>query len=739
MVLAHNISNRKRTTDVQIYQDVTFDTMLLSNDTLNGLKEAGFFKPSPIQLHGIPLGKCGFDLMLEAKSGTGKTAVFTIIALEKLDLNKGIQVIILAPTREIAAQICEVLKQIGCKYDGLCVEVVMGGLPIQDDINKFKEKNVHVVVGSPGRLKHLVQDKHIDTNSVRLLILDEADKLMEKSFLTDIQFIHTFLPKQKQVILSSATYPENSKELISQFVCGAQHICPNSNCVLLGVAQRITYVKYNNNIVKQTEYRFKELLKILTKKQFKQCLIFCNYQTRVGDLHKMLTKEKWPAEQLYGKQEQTDRLDAIKTLQEYKCRLLISTDLAARGIDASNVDLVINFEPPFEWQTYLHRIGRAGRYGSYGMAVTILSEGMEAKKFLNLLEALKISVNLTCLWNNDDTNEGVDGKEPVEPTMSEYTSLSKITKDNNYIDFWEILCDKKDLLEVNKTVESFEDLFKSFEVVEMDNIKSFSDLLMSFNNNNLPDSNENCSCQYKCIDAPNILAKDYLERINKIKQSILNTSKRKPTESSTEHKKYQDAKNLSINEMDIENDNIKNNCQSETPVNAYNNNNKNLVDSNNRYFEKKNIGVNYEATISNEVLKLGLPETFSGSKSKTKLGKSSKETVSKGTQKKKNSISDEYLKNKKEYVLNSQSSESEYNETITKSKHKAKYNRRKQSNYSKQNFTSKDSSSNISNNVYYECSRRNNETNSYTNWYNQLKFNVKQIEIAVYIDELSKL
>ncbi|XP_046968852.1 probable ATP-dependent RNA helicase DDX20 [Vanessa cardui] len=733
MVLAHNISNTKRTNDIQIYQDVTFDTMLLCNNTLNGLKEAGFFKPSPIQLHGIPLGKCGFDLMLEAKSGTGKTAVFTIIALEKIDLNKGIQVIILAPTREIAAQICEVFKQIGCKYDGLCVEVVMGGLPIQDDITKFKDKNVHVVVGSPGRLKHLVQDKHIDTNSVRLLILDEADKLMEKSFLADIQFIHSFLPKQKQVILSSATYPEDSKELISQFVYGAQHICPNSNCVLLGVAQRVTYVKYNNNIVKQTEYRFKELLKVLTKKQFKQCLIFCNYQTRVGELHKMLTREKWPAEQLYGKQEQTDRLDAIKTLQEYKCRLLISTDLAARGIDASNVDLVINFEPPFEWQTYLHRIGRAGRYGSYGMAVTILSEGVEAKKFLNMLEALKISVNLTSLWSEDDTNECVDEKQTVEPIMSGYTSLSKNTKDNIYVDFWEILCGKKDILEVSKSVESFEELHKSFEVVEVDNIKSFSDLLMSFNNNNLPDPNENCSCQYKCIDAPNILAKDYLERINKIKESILNTSKRKHSESNIEHKKDEDDKNLTISKIHIGNDNIQNKCKSETPVTV---NNKNLVDNNNRYIENKNIGLNYEAKNNSEVLKLGLPETFSSSKTKSKSGKISKETVLKGTQEKNNSFSDEYFKNKKENVLNISSSESEYKETKTKSKQKSKYNRRKKSDYVK--HISEDSFSDISNNDY-EGSRKNNVSSSYTNWYNQLKFNVKQIEIAIYIDELSKL
>ncbi|XP_013146910.1 PREDICTED: probable ATP-dependent RNA helicase DDX20 isoform X3 [Papilio polytes] len=237
MVLAHDFNEGHRTQDVRISQDITFDAMLLTIGTLQGLNDSGFHRPSPIQLHGIPLGKCGFDLLLEAKSGTGKTAVFTVIALEKIDLNKGLQVVILAPTREIAMQIHDVIKQIGVRYEGLCVEVVMGGLPVSDDVEKFK-KNVHIVVGSPGRLKHLIQDKYIVTTSVRLLILDEADKLMEKSFEADINYIHSVLPQQKQVIMSSATFPESSKSFIENYVQNAQHICPESTNILLGIEQR---------------------------------------------------------------------------------------------------------------------------------------------------------------------------------------------------------------------------------------------------------------------------------------------------------------------------------------------------------------------------------------------------------------------------------------------------------------------------------------------------------------------
>ncbi|XP_026325190.1 probable ATP-dependent RNA helicase DDX20 [Hyposmocoma kahamanoa] len=237
MVLAHEMAEGTRTKDIKTSQGVTFSSLLLAPETLKGLQNSGFFKPSPIQLHAIPLGKCGFDLILEAKSGTGKTAVFSIIALEKLDLQKGLQTIVLTPTREIAAQVCDVIKQIGCSYEGLQVEVVMGGLPVQDDVAKFKKK-VHILVGSPGRLRQLVQEKYVSVTSVRLIVFDEADKLVDKSFVADINYIFSSLPQEKQVIMSSATYPEKAREAINKYLQGAQHICPDTDSILLGIEQR---------------------------------------------------------------------------------------------------------------------------------------------------------------------------------------------------------------------------------------------------------------------------------------------------------------------------------------------------------------------------------------------------------------------------------------------------------------------------------------------------------------------
>lgn len=306
---------------------------------------------------------------------------------------------------------------------------------------------------------------------------------MDKHFQTDINYIFKLLPKEKQVIMSSATFPEQLKTIMQLYVQNAQHICPDSTNILLGIKQFISTVNCNSNIVKQTQFRFEELLKILSKKHFKQCLIFCNYQVRVRDLCKMLMREKWPAEQLHGQQDQTDRLDALKTLQEYKCRILVSTDLAARGIDASNVDLVINFEPPLEWQVYLHRIGRAGRFGSYGMAVSILSKGDEELKFKKVVSAINGSLDLRDLW---DEEKLILDNADSEQTPCEYSEIiSKLTSNvqcDGVIENVEILRNTTDTPPESK-IDSFDELLSHFESHEFSTISSAPNLNKECNNN----------------------------------------------------------------------------------------------------------------------------------------------------------------------------------------------------------------------------------------------------------------
>ncbi|CAH0729823.1 unnamed protein product, partial [Brenthis ino] len=738
MVLGHNINEGQRTKDIQITQDITFETMLLSEDTLNGLKGSGFYKPSPIQLHGIPLGKCGFDLLLEAKSGTGKTAVFTVIALENLDLGKGLQVVVLAPTREIAAQICDVLRQIGQKFEGLCVEVVMGGLSIQEDINKFKNNNVHIVVGSPGRLKHLIHEKHIDLKSVRLFILDEADKLMEKSFLADIKYIHSALPKQKQVIMSSATYPESCKEIINQFVHDAQHICPNSNCILLGVAQKVTYVKYNSNIVRQTENRFIELLKILSKKQFKQCLIFCNYQARVGELHKMLTREKWPVEQLFGQQDQIDRLDALKTLQQYKCRILVSTDLAARGIDASNVDLVINFEPPYDWPTYLHRIGRAGRFGSYGMAVTILSEGVETNKFMNLLQSLNTSVCLLALWpedNAEDDNTANTDNKQLKRSIGKDT-IEHDDVENYFEKFWTIICNNEEVVKPHLKAESFDELMNSYKNNNQHEIASFSELLTSFQSSHSFDHNESDSYLYKNVELPDISNMDLnLKNLNKSLQFIKNHIHERM------EKNYNILDREGVNDHNVSHssklsdDDMKSKYTAEV-LNIKHDINDNKINSFCADCKNNNltVGINDKTSPklkeeNAELLKLGLPLCFS--------------SFNKKQNNKKCSVSSQ---NQIQYSEKKLRHSNESKENMNKNPISYFNRQSNKPNLKKKLLLNQDT--NVKNRFPNEiecgsqasssCIHNHAPNSKYANWYSKLKLQVKQIEQMIYIEELNK-
>ncbi|XP_013172649.1 PREDICTED: probable ATP-dependent RNA helicase DDX20, partial [Papilio xuthus] len=790
MVLAHDINEGHRTQDVRISQDITFDSMLLRTRTLQGLNDSGFHRPSPIQLHGIPLGKCGFDLLLEAKSGTGKTAVFSVIALEKIDVNKGLQVVILAPTREIAMQIHDVIKQIGVRYEGLCVEVVMGGLPVLDDVEKFK-KIVHIAVGSPGRLKHLIQDKYIVTTSVRLLVLDEADKLMEKSFEADIKYIHSVLPQQKQVIMSSATFTEISKNFIKNYVQNAQHICPDSTNVLLGIEQRVTLVKYSSNIVKQTQYKFVELIKILSNRQFKQCLIFCNYQARVVELHKMLNKEKWPAGQLYGQQQQIERLDALKILQEYKCRLLIATDLAARGIDASNVDLVINFETPCNWETYLHRIGRAGRFGSYGLAITILSEGAEHNNFKSLIESLKLPFLLKDFWSSTPfciktVPEQCDTPDTDNPDLNNKI-VSKAIEDVKYSKLWETLNSNGKSTEV----ESFGNLCESF--TEPDNkIDLFNDLIQSFKQNEVNTDSESVNfTQLNLLKLPDkshciqeLQEKTSISLVNKndkVKEfKRHNGNSQTGTECSKiilnqkdNHHRNPDNK-YSTRDNSV-NSNLKNGNKSSTNSSKANspvtNHNYDLNSNATNCYDEA-IANNYEKEVENMSQRLAdfmLPSSFSSSKQSRKHlihsdnaneGDNKCDKRTRDRQHNKTKFSSTIKTNEKlnhhqenknkvtsEVLRDSDTSEEEENHITQLDSRKSRQNshhrhkmydeKRQAPSTSKSKNKSKQTKTCQSQNIYKPQNTKEYDNKKYIEWYNSLKLQVRQIEQIIYLNEIS--
>ncbi|KAK6634248.1 hypothetical protein RUM44_004859 [Polyplax serrata] len=381
---AHNLQEKARTDDVIVDDDINFKDLLLSNSTIKGLERSGFKKPSPIQRKAIPLGRCGFDLFVQAKSGTGKTCVFTVVALEMLkpELDR-LQVLILSPTREISVQIKDVISTIGQGVKNLNVQAFIGGLPLESD--KKNLQKCQIAVGAPGRVKHLIDIGLMKVDAVRLFVLDEADKLMEESFRTDVGHIFLTLPEAKQVIASSATFPPVLNEFITRFMSNPVRVSLHRGIFLKGIRQFVSIVPSHLNILQQMTHKCEELTRILSNISFKQCLIFSNYQSRAESLCSQLTKLGWPAVHINGTQSQTTRLKMMSDLKEFRCRVFISTDLTARGIDAENVNLVVNMDLPYDGATYMHRIGRAGRYGSHGIAVTIVQDGSECDEFKKML------------------------------------------------------------------------------------------------------------------------------------------------------------------------------------------------------------------------------------------------------------------------------------------------------------------------------------------------------------------
>ncbi|XP_023132506.1 probable ATP-dependent RNA helicase DDX20 [Amphiprion ocellaris] len=391
---AHDIETRKRTDDVLLSEGIDFGSLLLSPAVLDGLSAAGFQKPSPIQLKAIPLGRCGLDLIVQAKSGTGKTCVFCTIALDSLVLeNPATQVLVLAPTREIAVQIHSVVMAIGCAMEGLECHVFIGGRPVSQD--KVHLKKCHIAVGSPGRIKQLIELGMLSTSSVRLFVLDEADKLLEEgSFQEQINWIFSSLPVNKQMLALSATYPESLAQHLTRYMREPTFVRLNPNEMgLKGLKQYYKLVQSHPLAHKVFQEKVQHLLELFSKIPFNQALVFSNLHTRAQHLADILSSKGLPAVCISGGLSQDQRLEAMSKLKQYQCRVLISTDLTSRGIDAEKVNLVINLDVPQDWETYMHRIGRAGRFGTQGLAVTYCCHGEEENKMMAIAQKCDLTLS----------------------------------------------------------------------------------------------------------------------------------------------------------------------------------------------------------------------------------------------------------------------------------------------------------------------------------------------------------
>jgi ATP-dependent RNA helicase DDX6/DHH1 len=356
--------NRQQTEDVTNTKGSEFENFALKRDLLMGIFEAGFEKPSPIQEESIPVALTGRDILARAKNGTGKTAAFVIPTLERINpkISK-IQCLILVPTRELAMQTSQVCKTLG-KHLGINVMVTTGGTGLRDDIIRLQDP-VHIVVGTPGRILDLAGKNVADLSECPMFIMDEADKLLSIEFTPVIEQLLQFHPKDRQVMLFSATFPLSVKDFSDKNMVSPYEINLMDELTLRGITQYYAFVEEKQKV--------HCLNTLFSKLQINQSIIFCNSTNRVELLAKKITELGYSCFYSHAKMQQHARNRVFHDFRNGVCRNLVCSDLLTRGIDIQAVNVVINFDFPKNAETYLHRIGRSGRYGHLGLAINLIN------------------------------------------------------------------------------------------------------------------------------------------------------------------------------------------------------------------------------------------------------------------------------------------------------------------------------------------------------------------------------
>ncbi|KAG0012025.1 translation initiation factor eIF4A, partial [Podila clonocystis] len=343
-----------------------FDNMNLSPELLRGIYAYGFERPSSIQQRAIlPVVK-GHDVIAQAQSGTGKTATFSISALQKLDLsNPQCQALILAPTRELAQQIQKVVIALGDFMKVTC-HACIGGTNVREDM-KILGDGAQVVVGTPGRVFDMINRGALKTDHMKMFILDEADEMLSRGFKDQIYDVFQRLPPSTQVVLLSATMPTEVMEVTTKFMRDPIRILVKKDELTLeGIKQ--FYVA-----VEKEEWKLDTLCDLYETVTITQAVIFCNTRRKVDWLTEKLTAREFTVSAMHGDMEQGQREVIMKEFRSGSSRVLIATDLLARGIDVQQVSLVINYDIPANKENYIHRIGRGGRFGRKGVAINFIT------------------------------------------------------------------------------------------------------------------------------------------------------------------------------------------------------------------------------------------------------------------------------------------------------------------------------------------------------------------------------
>merc|ERR1712042_103939 len=381
-----------------------FRDFLLKPELLRAIVDCGFEHPSQVQNECIPQAILNMDVLCQAKSGMGKTAVFVLATLQQLEpLDGQVSIVVMCHTRELAFQISKEYERFSKYLEQTKIAVFFGGMPVDKDKKTLKENCPHIVVGTPGRILGLVRAKALDLKKVKHFVLDECDKMLDQlDMRRDVQDIFRQTPHEKQVMMFSATLSKECRGVCKKFMQDPMEVFIDDEAKLTLHGLQQHYVK-----LKEAE-KNRKLFDLLDALEFNQVVIFVKSVQRCMALCQLLKEQNFPAIDIHRSMKQAERLERYDLFKNFKRRILVATNLFGRGIDIERVNIVFNYDMPEDSDTYLHRVARAGRFGTKGLAITFVSDETDAK-VLNEVQD-RFEVDITELPEEIDISTYIEGR-----------------------------------------------------------------------------------------------------------------------------------------------------------------------------------------------------------------------------------------------------------------------------------------------------------------------------------------
>jgi len=381
-----------------------FRDFLLKPELLRAIVDCGFEHPSAVQHECIPQAILGMDVICQAKSGMGKTAVFVLATLQQLEIVDGqVSVIVLCHTRELAFQISKEYDRFAKYMPDVKTSVFFGGMNIKKDQDTLKKNCPHIVVGTPGRILALTRERSLNLKNIKHFVLDECDKMLESlDMRRDVQDIFRLTPHEKQVMMFSATLSKEVRPVCKKFMQDPMEVYVDDEAKLTLHGLKQHYCKLKDN---EKNRKLFELLDVL---EFNQVIIFVKTVPRCIALSQLLVEQNFPAICIHRAMTQEERLSRYQQFKDFQKRILVATNLFGRGMDIERVNIVFNYDMPEDSDTYLHRVARAGRFGTKGLAITMVSDETDAKTLNEVQD--RFEVNITELPDEIDISSYIEGR-----------------------------------------------------------------------------------------------------------------------------------------------------------------------------------------------------------------------------------------------------------------------------------------------------------------------------------------